>query len=94
MTVVWSRRAVDHLIHLRRHIAQDSPAAAASVAQRILDCVALVSEHPAIGRPGRVAGTRELVVPQTPYIIPYRVRGNTLAIIAVFHQRQRWPDSL
>lgn len=94
MTVVWSRRAVQHLIHLRQHIAQDSPSAAASVAQRILDCVALLSEHPAVGRPGRVAGTRELVVPQTPYIIPYRVRGQTLAIIGVFHQRQRWPDSL
>ena len=94
MTVVWCRRAVRHLIHLRQHIAQDSPTAAASVAQRILDCVDLLSEHPAIGRPGRVAGTRELVVPQTPYVIPYRVRGATLAIIAVFHQRQRWPDSL
>lgn len=94
MTVVWSRRAVQHLIHLRQHIAQESPSAAASVAQRILDGVALLSDHPAIGRPGRVAGTRELVVPQTPYIVPYRVRGDTLAIIAVFHQRQRWPDRL
>jgi toxin ParE1/3/4 len=94
MTVVWSRRAVQHLIHLRQHIAQDSPSAAASVAERILDCVALLSEHPAIGRPGRIAGTRELVVPQTSYVIPYRVRGDTLAIVAVFHQRQRWPDTL
>jgi toxin ParE1/3/4 len=94
MRVVWSRRAVQHLVHLRQHIAQDSPSAAASIAKRILDCVTLLSEHPAIGRPGRVVGTRELVVPQTPYIIPYRVRGDTLAIIAVFHQRQRWPDSL
>ena len=94
MKVVWSPRAVQHLIHLRQHIAQDSPSAAASVAQRILDCVAILSEHPAIGRPGRVAGTRELVVPQTPYVLPYRVRAETVAIIAVFHQRQRWPDRL
>lgn len=94
MTIVWSRRAVQHLIQLRQHIAQDSPSAAASVAERILACVELLSEHPAIGRPGRIPGTRELVVPQTPYIVPYRVRGDTLAIIAVFHQRQRWPDGL
>jgi toxin ParE1/3/4 len=94
MTVVWSPRAVQHLIHLRQYIAQESPSAAAGVAQRILDCVTLLSEHSAIGRPGRVAGTRELVVPQTPYIITYRVRGDRLAIIAVFHQRQRWPDRL
>lgn len=94
MTVVWSRRAVQHLIRLREYIAQESPSAAASVAQRILDCVTLLSEHSAIGRPGRVAGTREFVVPQTPYIVTYRVRADTLAIIAAFHQRQRWPDSL
>jgi toxin ParE1/3/4 len=94
MRVVWSHRAVQHLIHLRQHIAHESPSAAASIAQRILDGVALLSEHPTVGRPGRVAGTRELVVSQTPYIIPYRVRGETLAIIGVFHQRQRWPDRL
>jgi toxin ParE1/3/4 len=94
MTVVWSRRAVQHLIHLRKYISEESPSAAASVAQRILDCVARLAEHPAIGRPGRIAGARELVVPQTLYIIPYRVRGDSLAIVAVFHQRQRWPDTL
>jgi toxin ParE1/3/4 len=44
-----------------------------------------------MGRPGRVVGTRELIVPDTPYIIPYRVRGERLELIAVFHGRQKWP---
>lgn len=47
-----------------------------------------------MGRTGRVVGTRELVVPDTPYIIPYRVKRNRLEVIAIFHGRQRWPAKL
>jgi plasmid stabilization system protein ParE len=35
-----------------------------------------------------------LVVPQTPYVIPYRVRRERLELIAVFHGRQKWPLKL
>jgi toxin ParE1/3/4 len=51
----------------------------------------LVSQ-PHSGRPGRLTGTRELVVPGTPYVIPYRVRGERLDLIAVFHGKQKWPE--
>lgn len=94
MKVVWSRRAIRHLIHLREHIEQDSEQNAAVVASRILEAVELLEKHPEIGRPGRVFGTRELVVPDTPYIIPYRVRQDRLDLIAVFHGRQKWPAKL
>jgi len=50
--------------------------------------------HGPLGRPGRVSGTRELVVPGTPYVIPYRLQGQRIEIIAVFHGRQRWPQRL
>ncbi len=93
MTVVWSRRAIGHLVALRRHIAKDSPRSASSVVNKILNAVELLTAQPHIGRPGRITGTRELVVPGTPYVIPYRVRGNQLELFAVFHGRQRWPDS-
>lgn len=46
------------------------------------------------GRPGRRAGTRELVVDRTPYIVPYRVRGELVEVVRVLHGRQRWPDAL
>ena len=49
-------------------------------------------EFPALGRPGRVEGTRELIIAGTPYIVPYRVRGDTVEIITVLHSAQRWPD--
>jgi toxin ParE1/3/4 len=94
MKVVWSRRALRHLVHIRQRIEKDSEHNAALVASRILKAVELLQSHPEIGRTGRVVGTRELVVPETPYVIPYRVRGQRLELIAVFHGRQKWPDKL
>lgn len=91
MIIVWSPRAVGHLADLRANIAHESPRAAGRVATGLLTAVERLAEQPNIGRPGRVPGTRELVVPNTPYVIPYRLRGEHLEIIAVFHGRQRWP---
>ncbi len=91
MTIVWSPRAIEHLAHLRDYIARDNPNAANRIASALLDAVERLAQLPSLGRPGRVAGTRELVVPGTPYIIPYRVRGDRLEVVAVFHARQKWP---
>jgi len=94
VTVVWSPRAIDHLTHLRAFIARDNPRAANRIAATLLEAVGRLTELPGLGRPGRVAGTRELVVPGTPYIVPYRLRGDRLEIIAVFHVSQKWPRRL
>jgi toxin ParE1/3/4 len=91
MKVAWSRRAIRHLIHLREYIEKDSEQNASLVANRILKLVDLLQTHPEIGRPGRAPGMRELVVTDTPYVIPYRVRRGRLELIAVFHGRQKWP---
>ena len=94
MTVVWSPRAIGHLAALRDYIARENPGAAARTARTLLAAVDRLAELPNLGRPGRVSGTRELFVPGTRYLIPYRVRGERLEIIAVFHGRQRWPKRL
>jgi toxin ParE1/3/4 len=91
MTILWSRRAIRHLVAMREYIASDSEKNAAEIAKRILEGVDLLETHPEMGRAGRVVGTRELVVTGTPYIIPYRVRQERLELIAVFHGRQKWP---
>ena len=94
MRIVWSRRAIRHLSTVRDYIAQDSPDSAAQIATKIVDGVEQLTTYPNLGRPGRIPGTRELVVSGTPYVIPYRIRGNRIELIAVFHGRQRWPDLL
>jgi toxin ParE1/3/4 len=62
--------------------------------ERIRAAVTRLAASPALGRPGRVADTRELVIPHTPYIVPYRVKGDVVQIITILHSAQRWPDSL
>ena len=94
MTVVWSPRAIGHLAELRAYITRENPEAAARTALTLLAAVDRLAGLPNLGRPGRVSGTRELVVPGTPYVIPYRVREERLEIIAVFHGRRRWPKGL
>lgn len=78
MTPVWSPEAIDDLVSLRTYISEDDPAAARRVALHIIHNVeALLSENPQMGRAGRVPGTRELVIPNTPFIVPYRVQGGS-----------------
>ena len=94
MTVVWSPRAIGHLAELRAYISRENPAAAARTGAMLLAAVDRLADFPNLGRPGRVSGTRELAVPGTRYVVPYRVRGERLEIVAVFHERQRWPQRL
>lgn len=94
MTIVWSPRAIRHLAALRAYIAREHPASAGEVAATLLATIEGLADFPNRGRPGRVAGTRELVVPGTPYVIPYRVRGDRVEVLAVFHGRRKWPKRL
>jgi toxin ParE1/3/4 len=93
MKIVWSPEAIQDLISLRAYIAEENPAAARRIVLRVLhDVEHLLPDNPQMGRPGRVPGTRELVVPRTPYIVPYRVQRATIQILRVFHGARRWPE--
>jgi toxin ParE1/3/4 len=88
----WTKRAERDLDEIARYIGQDSPAAAARVVLELLEHVeSHLSKRPAIGRPGRVLGTRELVIGGLPYIVPYRVRERDIEILRVLHTSRRWP---
>jgi toxin ParE1/3/4 len=95
MTIVWSPEAIDDLRALRAFIAEDNPVAAQSVAGNIIRHVEeLLPRAPQMGRAGRVPGTRELVIPGIPYIVPYRVRDNVIQVLRVYHAARRWPQTL
>ncbi len=74
------------------YIVADDTTAARLVVKRVLDAVAQLETQPGLGRPGRVSGTRELLVVKTRYIVPYRVRGETVEILRVFHTSRRPPE--
>lgn len=92
MRVRWLRKALHNLDEEAAYIAIDDLAAARLVVGHILDSVAQLAQQPGLGRPGRMPGTRELVVQKTRYIIPYRVRGETVEILRVFHTSRRLPQ--
>ena len=95
MKIAWSPEAIEDLASLRAYIAEDNPAAARQVVLDIIQNVEqLLPDNPNIGRAGRVPGTREFVIPRTPYIVPYRFQRNTIQILRVYHGARRWPDRL
>ena len=56
--------------------------------------VSLLARHPTAGREGRVAGTRELVVSGTPFLVAYRIEKNEVRILTVLHAAREWPEEL
>jgi addiction module RelE/StbE family toxin len=91
MRVRWLRNALRNLDEEASFIASDDSVAARLVVKRVLEAVAQLAEQPGLGRPGRVHGTRELIVSKTRYIVPYRVRGDTVEVLRVFHTSRRLP---
>lgn len=91
MIVEWSDPARDDFFALADYIADDDPKAAIDVLDRIDAAVGRLAEHPRSGRPGRLADTRELVIPSLPYIVVYRIRDGRVYILSVFHAARKWP---
>jgi toxin ParE1/3/4 len=94
LKVRWTRRAHRQLEAALAFIAEENPIAAGQVAQRIYSAERTLGGSPMIGRPGRVAGTREWIVKGVPYLIGYREKDNELVILALLHSKQQWPDHL
>ena len=93
MQVKWLRKAVENLNAEAAYIAKEDPKAASEFVQRVVDTVGLLEENPSLGHPGRIYDTREIVVPNTRYIVPYRVRSrlNRIEILRIFHNSKRLP---
>ena len=92
MRVKWLERALFDLDDIEAFVSLDDPAAANGVVLKIVKSVSLMQEQPGMGRAGRISGTRELVIADTPYIVPYRVKDNAVQILRVYHTSRKWPD--
>lgn len=93
MNVEWLPEAARSLTSQIEWIAHDDPVAAIFIGDAIDAAVARLGDYPAMGRPGRVETTRELVVTGTPYLIIYRVEAAAVVILRVLHGAQRWPPT-
>ena len=88
MKLVWSRFALSDRDGIFSYIEAENPRAAVHVDEQIANAARRLLDFPDSGRPGRVAGTRELVIPRTSYV------GDTVRILRVLHGAQMWPDEL
>jgi len=85
MTVRYDARALKDIEAIREYIARYDPIAAGRVVSRIERAIQRLGVLPLSARPGRVPGTRVLAVPELPYVVIHRVRGDSVDIIAVLH---------
>lgn len=94
MRLEWSAFAIEDRDAIFDYIEEDRQRAAVVVDDRIRTQVRQLLQFPETGRPGRIEGTRELVISRTPYIAAYRITGDTVRILRVLHGAQLWPDEI
>jgi len=93
--IEWTEQATRQLDQAYDYIAlSNSQDVAPRVAMQIVTCVEQFAAFPMSGRTGRVPGTRELVVSNTPFIAAYTIEKTRIVILAIYHGSQRWPEAL
>ena len=92
MPVKWLRKALRNLEQVQQYIAVDDPETAIQVVLRIQTAVQQLETFPMMGKTGRVDGTRELVIPNTSFIVIYRVQGKAVQILRILHASKKYPD--
>ena len=99
MRVRWTDPAQTDFLEILGYIARDNPAAAQRVGRRLLSAIDALAAQPRVGRPGRVAGTRELVIPNFPTLRSTGLskrRAQPAArwkVLRVLHGARRWPSN-
>lgn len=92
MRLGWTKPASLDRKEIREYIAQDNPAAALALDELISEKASRLVDHPSLGRPGRVAGTRELIAHQN-YILIYDMAQDLVRVLRVLHAARQWPPS-
>lgn len=91
MSIRWLPQAQRNRLEQLDYIAQDNPLAAINQDQEIERQISMLLTHPKMGRPGRVTGTRELVISSTPFVVIYRLQGQSIEVLRLLHSAQQWP---
>lgn len=94
MKLRWLTAALEDLRAIKDHISEENPFAAQRVIENIRIETGILLQQPTIGRAGRIADTRELVIHQYSYIVAYRALRDEVHILAVVHTSRRWPEQL
>ncbi len=92
--IEWTEQATRQLDQARDTIAlSNSEEVAARITTQIVTTIQQLTAFPMSGRSGRVSGTRELVILNTPFIAAYAIDHDRIVILAIYHGTQKWPES-
>ena len=88
----WLSAALWQLDRVFEYMAEENPEGARHVFARIRKAIERVKRFPQSGRAGHLPGTREIAVTGLPYVVVYRITGDMVEILRVFHTSQERPD--
>ena len=91
MSIRWLTQAQRNRLEQLDYIAQDKPLAAIGQDEQIERQINMLLAHPKMGRPGRVTGTRELVISGTPFVVSYRLQEQSIEVLRLLHSAQQGP---
>lgn len=91
MQLRWTREAATDLEHIAEYLVQHVPERASALVRTVYEAPASLLAFPHLGRPGKQAGTRELVMPSLPYVLVYMVRDDVVFVVRILHAAQQWP---
>ncbi|HZE86853.1 MAG TPA: type II toxin-antitoxin system RelE/ParE family toxin [Methylomirabilota bacterium] len=91
MIILWLVAAEHDLEALTDYLTEDNPKTGLEIFNKIRQSVEKLKAYPFLGREGRVERTRELVIPNLPYIVVYSLTKN-IRILAILHTSRKWPD--
>jgi toxin ParE1/3/4 len=94
LSIEWLPAAQRDFDSIVDFIAADNPLAAIEQGDEIEQQIVSLLAHQQLGRPGRVRGTRELVVVRTPYLAVYRIKHGKIQILRILHGAQQWPPTI
>ncbi|MGC2488260.1 MAG: type II toxin-antitoxin system RelE/ParE family toxin [Candidatus Sulfotelmatobacter sp.] len=92
MRVRWTTLAREQFVSAFEYIAEENRRAAARTAEQVWESTQMLARHPMAGTEGRVAGTRELVISGTPFLVAHRIEKKEVRVLAVLHAAQEWPE--
>ncbi len=92
MVIQWTTPATEELVSAYEYAAAENPAAARRITNHIWETVEVLARHPMAGRKGRIAGTWDLVISGTPFIVAYQIKKKEVWIVAVMHAARKWPE--
>jgi toxin ParE1/3/4 len=91
--IEWTEQAIRQLDQAHDYIAlSSSEQVATRITMQMVTSVQQLGAFPMSGRAGRVPGTRELVIPNTPFIAANAIEKARIVILAIYHGAQHWPE--